>query len=468
MTRNIPYMNLLTVSDHIRRGELTSEHVVATLLQRIDRYDGRLHSFALVMRDKALSQARAADKEIAAGHWRGPLHGVPIGIKDLLDVEGVPTTSGTNIFKDNLAKADATVVARLRQGGAVLIGKTHMTEGATFVHHPTLPRPSNPWHRDYWTGVSSSGSGVATAAGLCFGSLGSDTGGSIRMPSVACGLAGIKPTWGRVSRHGSSPLVESFDHIGPMARSVADCAALLQLIAGRDAADPTALSAPAPDYAANLGGGIRGLVVGVDWQLIETRVSPIVIDNVKKAVEILRSLGLRIKEVTYPSFEPLLPGLMALMVAEMVVAHQATFPLHADRYGPDLRKVLEAGTSFSGTDVARSVHARAAFSGLMQRTFEDADLLLTPGSAEPTPTWDEIEALGDDMGAVMDRVGRFTFAFNVTGNPTLSLPSGFDTAGLPLGVQLIGPHLGESTLCRVGHSFQSVTDFHCTHPVLAD
>jgi amidase len=468
MMYDIPYLSLSAVSEHIRRRELTSEKVVASLLKRVERHEGRLHSFALIMADMALAGARQADKEIAAGHWRGPLHGVPIGIKDLLDVQGVPTTSGTDIFKGYLPAGDATIVSRLRQAGAVIIGKLHMTEGATLAHHPSLPRPDNPWGRGYWTGVSSSGSAVATAAGFCFGSLGTDTGGSIRIPSAACGVTGIKPTWGRVSRHGLFPLAESFDHIGPMARSAADAAAMLQVIAGADPADPTALSAPVPDYLAQLEAGIRGLVIGVDWELTKTNVDPIVIANIEQTINVLRSLGVRIREVTCPSFAPLLGTVMPLMLTEVIVAHQATYPLHADRYGSDLKRMLDSGAAFSAADVARAVHARAAFSGSIRKTFDDVDLLLTPASAAPTPTWDEIDALKDDLGMVLDRVGRYTFPFNVTGSPTISLPSGFAPSGLPLGVQLIGPHLSEAMLCRAGHAFQRATDFHVSHPVLVD
>jgi amidase len=462
----IPYLGLLAVAEHIRRRDLTAEEVLATLLARVDRHEAKLHGFALVMRDVAMSQARQADREIAAGHWRGPLHGVPIGIKDLLDVEGVPTASGTEVLKDYVPSADATVVARLRQAGAVIIGKLHMTEGATVAHHPSLPRPDNPWRSGYWPGVSSSGSGVATAAGFCFGALGTDTGGSIRMPSAACGLSAIKPTWGRVSRHGLFPLAESFDHVGPMARSTADAAAILRVIAGEDPADPTALPGPIPDYLAALDGGISGLTIGVDRTVLETNVDSIVIDNVKQAIVVLQSLGARIREVACPPFAPLLSTVVPLMITEAAVAHAATYPLHADRYGPDLKRMLDTAAAVTATDIARSIHSRAAFSGALRKVFDDIDLLLTPASPAPTPTWDEIEALSDDLGAVLDRVGRFTFPFNVSGNPTLSLPSGFAPTGLPLGIQLIGPHQGEALLCRAGHAFQRVTAFHAVHPLL--
>jgi amidase len=228
------YDSLLSVSDRIRSGALRAADVTAELLARFARYDGRLHSALMVLADDAMAQARQADAEIAAGRWRGPLHGVPIGVKDLLWTKGLPTTGGMDVLRDFRPEEDATVVARLKQAGAVIIAKLHMTEGATFNHHPSFPRPVNPWSGAHWSGVSSSGSGVAPAAGLCFGAIGSDTGGSIRMPSAANNLTGIKPTWGRVSRHGLIHLAESLDHLGPMARSAVDAAAILQAIAGWD------------------------------------------------------------------------------------------------------------------------------------------------------------------------------------------------------------------------------------------
>jgi amidase len=463
---DIPYCGLLAVSDLIRQRQLSAVEVVSAVVERIDRYNPTLNGFLLVLSDQALDQARQADREIAAGQWRGPLHGVPVGIKDLIDVAGYPTTAGMGIFKDRVSAKDATVVKRLRQAGAVVIGKAHTTEGATLAHHPTLPRPANPWGGAYWTGVSSSGSGVATAAGFCYGALGTDTGGSIRMPSAACGLTGIKPTWGRVSRHGVFPLAETFDHVGPMARSAADAAAILQAIAGPDDDDPTALNAPTPDYLAALAGGVRGLAIGVDWAMLETGVDEVVVANLQQTIATLQSLGARIEPVTLPPFGPMLGAVMALLTAEVMTAHADTFPRLADHYGAALRHMLEAGAPLGAMDVARAVQARYAFAGEMTKLFDRVDLLLTPAAPAPTPTWDELDALGDDAGAVLDRVGRYTLPFNVSRHPTLSLPSGFASSGLPMGVQLIAAHLAEPLLCRAGHAFQQATGFHTAHPDL--
>ncbi|HEX8058904.1 MAG TPA: amidase, partial [Novosphingobium sp.] len=277
----IHYDELLPVSERIRGGDLTSVEVTTALLDRIERYDGLLHSALIVLTDQAMEQARRADAEIAAGRWRGPLHGIPIGVKDLLWTKGLPTTGGMELLRDFRPEEDATVVARLKAAGAVIIAKLHMTEGATFNHHPVFERPVNPWSADHWTGVSSSGSGVAPAAGFCFGAIGSDTGGSIRMPSAANNLTGIKPTWGRVSRHGLIHLAESLDHLGPMARSAADAAAILQAIAGWDVKDMTSLSDPVPDYLAQMDDGIAGLTLGIDWDFAARDMAPEIVASLE-------------------------------------------------------------------------------------------------------------------------------------------------------------------------------------------
>jgi amidase len=233
------------------------------MLSRINKYQGRLRAYATVTEDLALRQADRAAVEIAKGQYRGPLHGIPIAVKDLCYTKGIVTSAGMPIHGKFKPSYDATVVRRLRAAGAVLLGKLQMTEGAFAEHHPDIKAPVNPWHKDHWSGVSSSGSGVATASGLCFASLGSDTGGSIRYPSAANGLSGLKPTWGRVSRHGVFDLASSLDHIGPMCRSSADCAAVLQVIAGADPHDPTATSEPVPNYLAGLNRPLGGLRLGI-------------------------------------------------------------------------------------------------------------------------------------------------------------------------------------------------------------
>jgi amidase len=460
---DIAYLGLLEVSGRIDRRELSSEAVTRALLERIERLDGRLHSFQMVLADAALAQAKTADDEIAKGLWRGPLHGVPIGVKDLLHTKGLPTMAGMELLSDFRPTEDATVVARLKRAGAVIIGKLHMTEGATLDHHPSLPRPVNPWSAPHWTGVSSSGSGVAPAAGFCFGALGTDTAGSIRMPSAANNLTGVKPTWGRVSRHGLLHLAESFDHIGPMTRSAADAAAILQVIAGFDALDTTSLAEPVPDYLANLSAGVSDLVIGVDWSYATDGMADEIVTAVRNAAEVFASLGARVREITFPSTE-VVGEVMPLLTAEIGAAHTDHFPHKADRYGPRLRATLQAAARIDGLTVVRGQQARDRFTGAVRAAFRDIDLLLIPGLGRLLPTWDEIDALANDMGEMGRTVMRYTTPFNIAGVPTISLPGGFTVGGLPVGVQLVGWKLSEDKLLRAGHAFQQVTDFHTRRP----
>src|SRR6516165_10824157 len=297
----VHYLSLTDVSERLRRGELKPTALSEMILARIAQHDGALKSYTTLLADRAMAKARQAEAELDRGFWRGLLHGVPIAVKDLCYTDYAPTAAGMRIHRDFVPPYTCTVVERLERAGAIILGKLSMTEGAFAIHHPDMPTPVNPWHGDVWTGASSSGSGAATAAGLCYGSLGSDTGGSIRFPSAACGLTGLKPTWGRVSRYGVFPLSETLDHIGPMTRTAADCAAMLAAIAGADPRDPTALPAPVPDYVAALGGGIRGLRVGIAQAYAFDGVSEPVRGVLNTAGDVLVDLGARLVAVEFPT-----------------------------------------------------------------------------------------------------------------------------------------------------------------------
>jgi len=468
MHRDLCHHGLLEISQRIRRSELTSETVTRAMLDRIARHEPQLKSVLMLLADTALEAARQADKEIAGGFWRGPLHGVPIAIKDIFWTKGLPTTAGMDVLKDFRPDDDATVVKRLRQAGAVLIAKLHMTEGATHAHHPSLPRPVNPWSAPHWTGASSSGSGVAVAAGFCYGALGTDTGGSIRIPSAAGNLTGIKPTWGRVSRHGLIALSESLDHIGPMARSAEDAAAILQVIAGADPDDPTALADPVPDYLAGTGADLGDLVIGIDWNYATGNIPEPIAAALHRAVEIFAGLGARIRKVEFPS-QTDTSAMMPIMVAEAAAAHAEHFPAKADRYGPILTAVLSGAAALTACQIARAYQAKNRFAGRLHAFFREVDMILTPGLGRLLPTWDEIESFGADiaaMGRVLAPVAQFTAPFNVAGTPTISLPGGFTEDGLPIGLQLAGGRLTESLLIRAGVAFQRATNFHTRRPPL--
>ena len=460
------YLSLIEVSERIRRREVSSADVTEALLARIERHEPRLKSILMLLADQALQQARQADAEIARGQWRGPLHGVPLGIKDLHWTQGLPTTGGMELLKDFRPAQDATVVARLKRAGAVIIAKLHMTEGALLDHHPAFARPVNPWSANHWTGVSSSGSGVATAAGFCFGATGTDTGGSIRMPSAANNLTGIKPTWGRVSRHGLVHLAESLDHIGPMARSARDAAAMLQAMAGPDVKDRTALDAPVPDYLAECGKDISDLTIGVDWDYATGGLEPEIGETLRRSAATFAELGATVRDITVTWSEDDVAATGGMFGAEALAAHAGRFPEHAGRYGPRTRSRFESYPRIDAASVARGYQARDRLKGRMAALFRQVDLILLPGLGKLLPKWDEIDAMFDNHDDARKILLRFNSPFNLTGVPTISLPAGFTPDGLPIGVQLVGPALSEPALIRAGAAFQSVTDHHTRHPAL--
>jgi len=300
MTMDVHALSLGEVVDQTRSGALTAEAVTAAMLSRIQKLEPQYKAFASVRAERALSTARALDQKRAAGETLGPLHGATIGAKDLLFMTGEPTASGTRVMKDFLPPHNATVVDRLIAAGAVIIGKTQLTEGAFAAHHPDVDPPKNPWNPDHWPGVSSSGSGVAVSARLCHGAIGTDTGGSIRFPSAACGVVGVKPTWGRVSRFGAFELAGSLDHIGPMTRCVEDAARLLGVIAGSDPQDPTAADQPVPDYLTKPLQSLKDIRFAVDWRYVETGVDDVVIRAMRDVVRLLEAEGAHCVEVTLP------------------------------------------------------------------------------------------------------------------------------------------------------------------------
>jgi amidase len=466
MSPDLQYEALTTVSDLIRRKRLSSAELTESVLRRIAQLDGQFHSYATVLPERALKQAKAADAEIARGLWRGPLHGVPIAVKDLCYTTFAPTRAGTTIFKTFTPSYNATVVDRLEDAGAVILGKLQMTEGAYTSHHPEVPVPVNPWNTGYWVGSSSSGSGVATSLGLCYGSLGSDTGGSIRFPSATCGLSGIKPTWGRVSRYGVFPLADTLDHVGPMTRSVADAAAMLGVIAGADRNDPTTYKAPVPDYLESIGDGIRGLRVGIDRGYATDGIDGQVVAALTEAERVLVGLGATIREVRFPAYQKLVSQWIAMCAVETAAAHANTYPARKAEYGPDLAALIEQGLATKGTDIAPINLERLRFSRELSELFEVVDILLIPTMPVPIPSLEVMKAYGEDPNVLLN-ILRFTAPFDFSGSPTLTLPNGFDTAGMPLSMQLVGPHLSEDVLTRAGHAFQTATSWHRRPPPVA-
>ncbi|MDQ0470824.1 amidase [Labrys wisconsinensis] len=458
------YWSIIELSEKIRRGEVSPVEVVRTVLARIEALDGRLNSYITVMGEQALARARLAEEELGRGQWRGPLHGVPLAAKDLFATRDAPTTAGMSIYRDHVPDHDATVIERLYGAGAILLGKLTLTEGAYTNNHPLYPVPLNPWNADYWAGTSSNGSGVATAAGLTFGALSTDTGGSIRFPSACNGITGIKPTWGRVSRHGVFTLSHSLDHVGPFARSAEDAAAILGVIAGPDGRDPTALSADVPDYLAATARGVRGLRIGVDEGFIATGTHPEVVAAVEAARRVLQGLGARIRPMSFPSPYEALRGWFHICGAETARVHAATYPSRAGEYHAGMAGLIEHGRAVSGETVAQAWVDRLAFSGRLAAAFQDVDLLLIPTMTTPTPTLPELEAFGADDEVLLQMI-RYTAPFDLAGNPTIVLPCGFSSAGVPISLQLVGKPCAEDLLCAAGHAYQRATDWHLRRPL---
>ncbi|HSW26929.1 MAG TPA: amidase [Burkholderiaceae bacterium] len=458
-------LEIAEVSRLLASRRISSVELTERLLRRIERVDPMLKSYALVTPELALAQAREADRMMARRQILSQLHGVPIAVKDLCFTEGVATASGMPLHRDFVPSFDATVVRRLREAGAVLLGKLQLTEGAFADHHPAIAAPLNPWHADHWSGASSSGSGVATAAGLCFGSLGSDTGGSIRLPSAADGVTGLKPTWGRVSRHGCFELAASLDHIGPMCRSATDAAIMLNSIAGIDVADPTTLRAGVPDYQSADDRDLRGFRIGLDEGYALSKVDPEVRRAVEDTLRVMTSIGAQVVPMTFPAVETAVADWPANCAVETAVAHAATFPARRAEYGPGLAGFIDMGRGLSGMAYQQILLRRRDFTGRVNRALEAVDVMLIPAIPFTVPTVARMATLGqvpEELAALI----RYTAPFSMSGHPTLTVPAAFTAKGLPVAVQFVGKHLGEADICRAGRAFQRATDWHRRHPKL--
>lgn len=462
-TDELAYATIEELAPQIAAREVSPVELTEAQLRRIAALDGRLKSYATVMAESALAEARRAETEIAAGEYRGPLHGVPIAVKDLCFTADAPTMGGTKVLEDFRSGFDSTVVARLRAAGAVLLGKLNLTEGAMAGYNRARQVPVNPWAADRWTGVSSSGSGAATAAGLCYASLGSDTGGSIRSPSASCGIVGLKPTWGRVSRYGVLALAESLDHVGPMTRSTWDAAAVLEVIAGDDADDPTTIAEPAPALLERIGEGVSGLRIGYDERYASEGVIPPIAEAVAASVEVLASLGAEIVAVELPDPRPYMAAWPALCSVEALAAHGEHYPAWAEDYGPWFRAWLERGAAMSAVEYAEACNARAELTGRLARAFEGIDMLACPAQGTLPHRVTEEMMYEDTPGDFDPMRMQFTAPWDMNRAPSLTLPNGWSEQGLPIALQLVGAPGSEAMLCRAGYAYEQATGF-MRHP----
>ncbi len=456
------YLELRDVARLVHSRELSPVELTEAMLGRIEAVDPQLHAYVLVMAEDALNSARLAEAEIARGKVRGRLHGVPIAIKDIFWTRNAPTAAGMAIHHDVVAEDDATVVRRLREGGAALLGKLTLTEGVYAEHRAPFPAPINPWNPDYWPGASSSGSGVAVAAGMCFAALASETGGSIKLPAAANGVTGLKPTWGRVSRYGVFELAATLDHVGVMARSASDAAAVLSVIAGADEKDPSASAVPVPDYLAALEHGVMGMRIGVDPAWSTDSVDGSTAGALEGALATLRDLGAEIRSARLPDGEAMIWDWFGVCAAQTALAHEATYPSRAAEYGPALADLLELGRKMSALELQRLLHRRDAFRRALDKVFDQVDLIALPVLSFPAPTMARMTRVDDELIAGLH---RFTCPFNMSGHPGIVMTCGFTTQGMPIAFQLVGRHFAEDTLLAAGYAFQRATDWHRVHPV---
>jgi amidase len=466
VTELLATCTLTEVAAHIARKDVSPLEITSAMLARIGALDARLHSYLLVTPELALAQARAAEREIQRGAYRGPLHGIPIALKDLINTAGIATTCASTILRDFKPSYDAAVVERLNAAGAVTLGKLNLTEFALYGYHPSYRPPNNPWALDHWAGVSSSGSGAATAASLCYACLGTDTGGSIRFPAAACGVVGIKPSFGKISRYGVFPLADTLDHIGPMARSVADCAAMLAVLEGRDPRDPATRTDPASDYDAALRQGARGLRIGVDRAYSTTATDAVMSDALFDAVEVMRDLGAEIVELHAPHLAAGADHWLDICAVDALIGHQDFYPARAADYGPVFRGLLEHGTRVTAKAYARASRVRQETRALFDELLAGIDVIACP--AAPSPAIAQ-SAFGAQQVATPEAIAslvRFAAPMNFAGNPSITLPNGFTAAGLPLAMQFVGRPGDEASIIRAAAAYEQATPWHTRRPDL--
>ncbi len=469
MTKELALRTIDSIAPEIRNGVLSPVELTQYMLSRIEERDSELKSYATVMADQALDDAQRAAHELARGIYRGPLHGVPVAVKDLCNTAGIPTMGGCKVLADNVPDDDATVVRNLRNAGAVLLGKLNLTEGAMAGYNPEFQVPENPWKDSHWSGASSSGSGAATAAGLAYATLGSDTGGSIRHPAAACGTVGLKPTWGLVSRHGVLDLAQSLDHVGPLTRCSKDAGMIIDALAGPDPLDPTCIGLPAGCAEGHLPGSgstpLKGLRVGWDEVYAGADLSPDFASKVAQAATVLEQLGADVVAVTMPDrLREYMAAWQVLCSTEAAHAHRATFPSRADEYGPWFREWLRRGREHSAIDYADANLLRLACVAELNRTLSQVDVLACPSSPRAAyPVSPEIS-----FGPIPENRNpwdsRFTVPTDYAGLPTIALPCGLSDNGLPLSFQLVGHRLSEALLVAVGDAFEAATQWHELHP----
>jgi len=447
----------------LQKKEISPVELFNEAIERIHQLQPKLNSFITVTEEEGRKAATEAESEIRKGQYRGPLHGIPISIKDLFATRGVRTTAGSKVLAQWVPDYDATAVARLHQAGMVLVGKTHMHEFAYGVtsDNPHYGPARNPWDPTRVPGGSSGGSAAAVASSQCTASLGSDSGGSIRTPAAVCGVVGLKPTYGRVSRYGAIPLAWSLDHVGPLTKSVEDAAIMLAAIAGPDPKDPSASSRPLADYRQEMRGSIRGLRLGVPRQYFFEHVDPEIQKLVSAAIHQLESMGATLVEVDIPDLENCSAMEAHITLAEATSYHEPYLKRQADDYGPGVRTNLEAGRYLLATDYVKSQRARTLLQRNFNQAFKHADVIVSPTLPALPPLVGEVWVQSGNLREhVIDAFLRFNIPFDLTGFPAISIPCGLGSTGLPIGLQIAGKAFDETTVLRVANAYEQSTEWH--------
>ncbi len=461
------YASAGTLSRLVQSKEVSPVDIIDAHLARIEATEPMLNSFITLLPEEARAAARRAEREIQSGNYKGPLHGIPVALKDLFNTGGVRTTSGSRIFDNFIPERDCTVAARFHQAGAILLGKLNMHQ---FAYGPTGENPDyghmhNPWNLDLITGGSSGGSGSAAAAGQCTITTGSDTGGSIRIPAALCGIVGLKPTYGLVSRYGLTPLSWSLDHPGPMVRTVEDAALSMNAIAGYDPNDVASARVEIPDYTTALTGDVRGLRIGVVKEYFEAPLDPEVARSVRDAIGVLESLGAVVTEVSFPMFNDSQAISGAILMSEAAAYHRDLLASDGEKLYPPVRVRLEAGLFVSAADYLRAQQARSLLDRQARELLEHVDLLAGPTEPVTAPLLlaERVQAGEREVGTT-GALTQYTRPYNLTGFPAISVPCGFSEAGLPMALQLAGRPFDELTVLRAAHAYEQATEWHSRRP----
>ena len=457
--------SIVETSELLRKGKLSPVELTKKCLAQIEKLNPTLNAFITVTAELALTQARAAEAEILRGRWRGPLHGIPLAVKDLIDTAGIRTTAASAVFKDRVPAEDADVVRRLKNAGAVLLGKQNLHEcaygGSSMISY--YGEVHNPWDPARIAGGSSGGSAASVAAGLGYGAIGTDTAGSVREPAALCGIVGLKPTYGRVSVRGVIPLSLSLDHMGPIARTVADAAATLQAIAGYDAKDGNSVDAPVPDYLASLRQQWRPPRIGVPRKLFFEDLDPAVASAVEEALGVLSALGGNLSEI-----EIGVPTDRTLQAAESYANHAEFVARSPELYQPETLRRIRTGEDISAGEVEQRRRELKQIRSEVHKVFEGVDVLVTPTTPVPAAAIDELKQDPDLLRPHELLLLRNTRPVNVWGLPAISIPCGFTTAGLPIGLQIIGPHWKEEGVLRLAYAYEQATNWHKRTPRLVE